>query len=85
MPADVRDTAEMKDLSAWGCGTTMHLVRLHSPRLAGEGAAKDIDFTRSGIRARWQAGYDDARRMVEQSAWQMEVDPREGLVIHDMV
>ncbi len=83
MPPALRDKAEMKQLSAWGCGTTMHLVRLLAPRLEGEDGTKDIDFTMRGIRNRWEAGYKDTQRAIQEAPWQETTDPREGLVIHN--
>jgi NTE family protein len=84
MPADLRERPEMRELAAWGCGTTMHLVRLHAPRIRGEDAAKDIDFTSHGIRTRWQAGYDDARRAFEIAPWTSPTESTEGVVIHQI-
>ncbi len=79
----LRDDAQIKALCAWGCGTTMHLMRLHAPRLEGEDASKDIDFSRAGIEARARAGREDGRRMLEQAEWTDPVDPSDGVVIHD--
>jgi NTE family protein len=56
LPAEQRADPEVRELAAYGCRTMMHLVRLLSPRLEDEDHTKDIDFTRSGIRTRWQAG-----------------------------
>ena len=59
VPAGERESAEFRELASWGCGTTMHVMRLQAPRLDGEDHTKDIDFTPAGVRARWQAGYAD--------------------------
>jgi len=83
IPEDARTSKEVKELASWGCGTTMHVARLVAPRLDGEDQLKDIDFTPAGIRARWQAGYAETRRMVALAPWQRPVDPMEGVVIHD--
>jgi NTE family protein len=61
----------------------MHLVRLLAPRLDNEDHTKDIDFTRAGIRTRWQAGYADTQRVVEQKPWQCDLDPLQAVVIHE--
>jgi NTE family protein len=79
-----RNTAECRELASWGCGTTMHVVRLLAPALASEDYLKDIDFTPAGIRARWQAGLADTRRMIERAPWEAEVDPMEGVVVHEL-
>jgi NTE family protein len=83
VPEKSRNSADVRELASWGCGTTMHVVRLVAPRLDGEDHTKDIDFTAAGIRARWQAGYAGARRMIERAPWRAPVDPVEGVVIHD--
>lgn len=79
-----RGLAHMKKLDTWGCNTTMHVVRLLAPALASEDYWKDIDFSAAGIRARWQAGLDDARRTIETAPWQAPVDPMEGVVVHEL-
>ena len=75
---------ECKNLAAWGCNTTMHVVRLLAPALDREDFFKDIDFSAAGIRGRWQAGLDDARRMIERAPWQAPVDPMAGVVLHEL-
>ena len=76
--------AQCKELASWGCGTTMHVVRLLAPALASEDYLKDIDFSRAGIRARWQAGIEDTRRIIERSPWEAAVEPMEGVVVHEL-
>jgi NTE family protein len=83
IPEGSRDAAAVRELASWGCGTTMHVVRLVAPRIDGEDHTKDIDFTAAGIRARRHAGYAATRRMIERAPWQGPVDPVEGVVIHD--
>jgi len=84
VPEKTRESAKVKELASWGCGTTMHVARLNAPRLEGEDQLKDIDFTPAGIRARWQAGYNATRRMVAHAPWRAPVDPMEGVVIHEL-
>ena len=84
IPEAERDDPMVKELAAYGCSTIMHLVRLLSPRLDGEDHTKDIDFTRSGIRSRWQAGYAHAERVLSEKPWQGEVDMLQGVVIHEL-
>ena len=84
VPAKNRDSAEVKELASWGCGTTMHVARLIAPKIDGEDHTKDIDFTPEGIRTRWQAGYADTK-----ACWSARrgtaVDPIDGVVIHEPV
>ena len=84
MPAGKRESAHVKELASWGCGTTMHVAHLVAPRLDGEDHAKDIDFTPEGIHARWHAGYVDTLRMIERSPWGKPVDPIEGVIVHTL-
>ncbi len=83
MPDKLRSSKEVKALTAWGCGTTMHVVRMLAPRLEGEDSSKDIDFTHQGITARWQAGLNDAVRAIEAAPWRQSVDSKDGVVIHN--
>ncbi|WP_294138467.1 patatin-like phospholipase family protein [Sphingomonas sp.] len=83
LPEDQRDSAEAKELRGYGCLTRMHVVRLLAPPLAGEDHTKDIDFSRSGIKARWDAGYADTARVLGQAPWTHEFDPLEGFILHE--
>jgi NTE family protein len=85
LPEKDRMSPAVRELTAWGCGTTMHVVRLNAPNLDGEDHTKDIDFTVEGIRARRAAGYADTKRMLERAPWEHAVDPVEGIVIHEPV
>jgi NTE family protein len=71
------------DLSPYGCLTRMHVVRLLAPRLDNESHNKDIDFTPSGIRKRWEAGYADTQRALARKAWEDDCDPLEGIILHE--
>ena len=84
LPEKTRSSPQVKELTSWGCGTTMHVARLVAPKLDGEDHTKDIDFTPAGIRERWREGYADARRMIERAPWRAPVDPMDGVVIHDL-
>ena len=61
----------------------MHVVRLLAPRLGNEDHTKDVDFSPSGIRQRWEAGYASTQRAIEQAPWQGEFDPLEGVILHE--
>jgi NTE family protein len=82
VPEKLRNSPEVRELNGWGCGTTMHIVRLLAPSVEGEDHTKDIDFTPAGIRARWAAGYADAMRMLGAAPWTRPADPVEGVIIH---
>ncbi|MDB5853611.1 MAG: patatin-like phospholipase family protein [Herminiimonas sp.] len=84
LPEKLRDSEKIRDLTSWGCRTTMHVVRLQAAAIDGEDHMKDIDFTATGIAARWQAGYDDTRAVLDRAPWNQPVDPIEGVVVHDV-
>ena len=83
LPADVAATPEVRELASYSCVTRMHVVRLSAPPLAGEDHAKDIDFSRGGIKQRWRAGYADTKSVLAQAPWSGEFDPLEGLILHE--
>jgi NTE family protein len=83
LPARQQAEAPIKELAAWGCGTTMHVAHLLAPRVDGEDQTKDIDFTSAGIRTRRRAGYTDTLQMIERAPWKTAtVDPMEGVIEH---
>ena len=84
LPNARQSDPHIKELAAWGCSTTMHVVRLLAPRLDGEDHTKDIDFTATGVKARRQAGHRDASEMITNAPWQAPVDPIEGVIVHSM-
>src|SRR5262245_60094645 len=84
LPKEMSDDPMVTELASYGCGSTMHLVRLLAPRLAREDHTKDIDFSAEGISARWQAGYDYVRRAIERQPWRCHVDALSGVLIHDL-
>ena len=79
---DERNSDAVKELASYGCTTRMHVVQLLAPRLGHENHTKDIDFSRSGIRYRWEAGFEHTRAMLEQKPWEGEFDPLEGVILH---
>ena len=82
LPPELQRDPMIKELTAWGCGTTMHLIRLNAPRLESEDHTKDIDFSAGGIEARRAAGYADTRRVLADAPWRDAGAPHEGVVIH---
>jgi NTE family protein len=82
LPPEAAGDPMVRELASYGCGTTMHLVRLLAPRLDNEDHTKDVDFSGPGIRARWQAGYEYVREVIAARPWECAVDPLTGIVIH---
>ena len=82
IPAGKRADPVVRELSSWGCGTTMHVAHLLAPRLEGEDHTKDIDFSPAGLASRREAGYADTKKMIERSPWRAPADSMEGVIEH---
>jgi NTE family protein len=83
LPDDVRKTPAARELAGYGCATTMHVVRLLAPRLDKENHTKDVDFSPSSIKTRWEAGYANTMRALTSRPWEKEFDPLEGVILHE--
>jgi NTE family protein len=83
IPEHSRSTDAVRELTGYGCLTRMHVVRLLAPGLANEDHTKDVDFSPTGIRQRWQAGYADTLNAIRQEPWRFEGDPLDGVILHE--
>ena len=83
IPEEVRNSEAVRDLAGYGCLTRMHVVRLLAPRLDNEDHTKDVDFSPAGVRSRWDSGYANARRAIEQAPWQGDFGPLDGVILHE--
>ena len=84
LPPEVRADPEIAKLTAYGCLTQMHVVRLLAPPLAGEDHSKDIDFSAKGIHARWEAGYSDTKHALTEMPWNQKFEEIEGFILHEV-
>lgn len=85
IPEAERHNEAVKELASYGCPTRMHVVRLLAPQLDRENHTKDIDFSPSGIRQRWDAGYAHTRAVLDRAPWVGEFDPLTGVVLHEQM
>lgn len=83
LPEGERNSEAVRELAGYGCPTQMHVVRLLAPQLDRENYTKDIDFSPSGIRQRWIAGYTHTKDVLDRSPWVGEFDPLAGVVLHE--
>lgn len=83
LPEEARNSPRAKEFAGWGCTTTMHLVEINARPLEGETNARDFDFSRAAVETRWQAGYADARRMLERRPWDVPVDPATQITVYE--
>ncbi|MHB1668623.1 patatin-like phospholipase family protein [Thiomonas sp.] len=84
LPSAQRGRRDVAQMLSYGCGTTMRIVKLLSPALAGDDHTKDLDFIPDGIEARWQAGHADALRALLAEPWCRPVDSMQGVVEYDV-
>ena len=73
----------MRELAAYGCLTAHARGAPARAALDDEDHTKDIDFSRAGIRARWEAGFADTRRSLAARPGRAPSDPLEGFVLHE--
>ncbi len=85
LPEAERNSEAVRELAGYGCKTTMHVVRLLAPQLDMESHTKDIDFSPSGIRKRWDAGYTHTKAVLDRSPWVGEFDPLSGVILHEQM
>jgi NTE family protein len=83
LPDSERNSEAVRKLISYGCPTRMHVVRLLAPHLTHEDHTKDIDFSASGIKQRWDAGYRQTKTVLEKKPWTGEFDPLSGVVLHE--
>jgi len=84
LPPETQEREDIRALAAYGCVTKMHVVRLLAPPVGTDDHSKDIDFSPASIKARWEAGYREARSVIERAPWQAPSNPLEGFVLHEV-
>ena len=62
------------DMAGAGCGAGFRPNENHT---------KDIDFSPTGIRLRWEAGRADTARALRRAPWNDACDPLEGVILHE--
>ncbi|ACL63079.1 patatin-like phospholipase family protein [Methylobacterium nodulans] len=83
LPEAERRDAGVRELESYGCLTRMHVVRLLAQRVPGQDHTGDIDFSREGICARREAGYENTRKVLDDAPWERPVDDVEGFILHE--
>jgi NTE family protein len=63
----------------------MHVVRLLAPPSESDDHTKDVDFSMSGIRRRWDAGYEKTKTAIERAPWTEHDKTMEGVFLHDVI
>ena len=84
LPAGTLTPEEVEELDRVGRDTTLHIVRLAYAGRDWQMASKDINFSKGSIEWRWEQGYRDAVRGIEQAGWLAEVEDGVGVVLHEL-
>lgn len=69
LPPELQSGADVAFLREAGCPTSVDVVHLIHRAGAQRGAAKDFEFSRASIDARWQHGVRDAQAALAASPW----------------
>lgn len=84
VPDHLLSSEELHELEKVGIDTTIHIVRLAYGGHDWQMAAKDINFSRGSIEWRWEQGYQDALRALEDGAWRGDVPEGAGVLVHEI-
>jgi NTE family protein len=83
LPPELQETGEMETLTRLLSGPRLTIIRLKYPGQDWSMPSKDINFSRGSIKWRWEQGYADALRAVEQEGW-LSLPPSTGAVIYEL-
>jgi NTE family protein len=83
VPDHMLSEEELRELEKVGVDTTIHIVRLAYAGRDWQMASKDINFSRGSIQWRWELGYQDAQRAIEQGAWRIDAPAGTGVLVHE--
>jgi NTE family protein len=85
LPPEILATEQAKRLHAFGCVTEMDIVQLIYRPFAPQGAAKDFEFSRGTMNARWQQGLSDAVATLQAAPWLAPKVKEVGVRIFDVM
>jgi NTE family protein len=85
LPPEIAETPEAKRLYEHGCVTEMDIATLVYRPAKPQGAAKDFEFSRSTMLARWEDGLNDARETLAASPWLAPIAPDVGVRVFDVM
>lgn len=84
LPDNLRETPEARFLYNFGCVTTMDIVQLIYRPAEVQGYAKDYEFSRATMQARWAQGLSDAQTTLGASPWLAPMPPEVGARTFDV-
>jgi NTE family protein len=85
LPPEIAATPQAKRLYEHGCVTEMDIALLIYRPNAPQGSAKDFEFSRSTMEARWRDGMVDARTTLHKSPWLAPMPKELGVRVFDVM
>ncbi|MBC8048722.1 MAG: patatin-like phospholipase family protein [Chitinophagales bacterium] len=85
LPDEVKQTPEAKRAYAFSCVTEMDIVQLIYRPMLPQGAAKDYEFSRATMNARWEQGVADMRQTLTASPWLAPAPKDVGVRVFDVM
>jgi len=85
LPPEIAETPEAKRLYEHGCVTEMDIAQLIYRPNEPQGAAKDFEFSRATMLARWEDGLADARATLAASPWLAPMARDLGVRVFDVM
>ncbi len=84
IPDKQKTQADKKTMAALGCDTTIHIVRLPYGGQDWHMPSKDINFSKGSLAWRWEQGYNDAMRAIQQADWLATNNNHTGVIVHEL-
>ena len=85
LPPEIAATPQAKRLYEHGCVTEMDIATLVYRPDGPQGGAKDFEFSRATMLARWQQGLNDARVTLQESPWLAPIKRDVGVRVFDVM
>jgi NTE family protein len=85
LPPEIADTPQAKRLYEHGCVTEMDITQLIYRPNEPQGAAKDFEFSRATMEARWQEGFSNACTTLQKSPWLAPMPKEVGVRVFDVI
>lgn len=84
LPDKLKTKDDKELMAALASDSTIHIVRLPYGGQDWNMASKDINFSKGSLDWRWQQGYGDATRAIQQAGWLSDSRAHTGIVVHDI-
>jgi NTE family protein len=85
LPKEIAESPEGRALYLHGCVTEMDIALLIYRPMHPQGSAKDFEFSRSTMEARWQEGMSDMRTTLAVSPWLAPIPKGVGVRVFDVI